>query len=86
MQKKIKTKKKMVPTPSRRTEEAEDGESHHPCRRSTLILTGHPAHRRGQTLLEEEFPTPLSSTLEVAVKQAKSDQRFTEFIIFHYVW
>ena len=36
---KINTKTKMAPTPSTRTEEAEDGESHHPCRKSTLIYS-----------------------------------------------
>ena len=69
MQKKMKTKKKMVPTPSTRTEEAEDGEDHHPCRKSTLIysMVAQATEEDMQTLLEEEFPTPLSSTLEGAV-------------------
>ena len=39
VEKKIKTKKKTVPTPSTKTEEAEDGESHHPCRKSTVIYS-----------------------------------------------
>ena len=29
----------MISSPSTRTEEAEDGEGHHPCRRSTLIYS-----------------------------------------------
>ena len=69
MQQKIRTKKKMVPTLSTRTEEEEDGEGHHPCRKSTLIysMVAQPTEEDMQTLLEEEFPTLLSSTLEGAV-------------------
>ena len=36
---KIKTKKKMISSPSTRTEETEDGEGHHLCRKSTLIYS-----------------------------------------------
>ena len=39
MQKKIKTKKEMVPTHSTKAEEAEDGEGHDPCRKSTPIYS-----------------------------------------------
>ena len=35
-EKKTKTKKRMVPTPSTK---AEDGEGHHPCRKSSLIYS-----------------------------------------------